>query len=318
MIIRPFVEADYEVLPAIIADAFDEVVTAESLREEDRNRDPKCRYLCLVAEAEGQVVACSNYAQYLGNYHPQKFQLMIAVRKAYRGRGIGTALYDALRAALAEFDPISLESGSREDWADGLRFLARRGFVETMTFWESQLDLDAWEPAAVSGVVDAALSAGYRFVSWADLEAAGEPDFLRRIHAMVQEVKFDVPSPEPHRVIPYEEWLPLVQRKHLRKDLYYVAMHGDEMVGLSTIFNSDEPGMLQTGLTAVKRAHRRQGVARALKVVALQQAKAAGGASRVKTSNESNNRGMLGINEWLGFVRKPGWVAHRLELRAEA
>jgi mycothiol synthase len=64
---------------------------------------------------------------------------------------------------------------------------------------------------------------------------------------------------------------------------------------------------LRTGLTAVKRAHRRRGIAFALKIRALEFA-VAQGFKRVQTDNESNNVGILAINVALGFVRYPAWV----------
>ena len=63
----------------------------------------------------------------------------------------------------------------------------------------------------------------------------------------------------------------------------------------------------QTRFTAQDGAYRRRGVAFALKVRSLEFAKA-GGYARVITENESNNRGMLAINDELGFVKNPAWV----------
>lgn len=313
--IRPFTDADYPALAAISNEAYGSHATAESLRDEISTIGPQYVFKMWVAEADGQVVGVGEGQHQMGRFHPRKFHLSVAVRKAYRGQGIGTALYQQVRTALSEYDPISLESGAKEDCPEGLHFLKRLGFVETMTFWESEFDLVAWDPAPFAAVVDQAKAAGYRFRSMADLEAA-EPDCLHRIHALVQDVKVDVPSTEPHTFTPFAEWEKLVLRPALIKELYWVAFHSGEMVGLSTLWSTPEPGVIETGLTAVKRAHRHQGVARALKVVALDRAKAAGH-QRVKTSNESNNRAMLSVNQWLGFVRKPGWVAHKLQLHTE-
>ena len=56
--------------------------------------------------------------------------------------------------------------------------------------------------------------------------------------------------------------------------------------------------------TGVRREHRRQGIALALKLKTIAWAKRIG-YSQIQTWNEANNQGMLGINERLGFVRQP-------------
>jgi RimJ/RimL family protein N-acetyltransferase len=66
-------------------------------------------------------------------------------------------------------------------------------------------------------------------------------------------------------------------------------------------------GELRTGMTGVRREWRRRGIALALKVRSLEFAKAQG-FRRVVTENETNNRGMIAINDRLGFVKQPAYV----------
>jgi GNAT superfamily N-acetyltransferase len=64
---------------------------------------------------------------------------------------------------------------------------------------------------------------------------------------------------------------------------------------------------LDTGFTTVKPAHRRRGVALALKATALAHAKSLG-KTAVRTDNAQINRPMLSINEALGFEKMPAWI----------
>ena len=86
-----------------------------------------------------------------------------------------------------------------------------------------------------------------------------------------------------------------------------VADDGERFVGTSQLGQGTSPEELRTGLTGVRREYRRRGIALALKVHALAFARSRG-YQRVLTENESNNRGILAINERLGFVKNPVWV----------
>ena len=67
------------------------------------------------------------------------------------------------------------------------------------------------------------------------------------------------------------------------------------------------PHLLYTGLTGVRRSHRRKGIALALKLRAVDYARRHG-IEEVRTWNASTNEGMLGINIRLGFQRQPAWI----------
>lgn len=90
---------------------------------------------------------------------------------------------------------------------------------------------------------------------------------------------------------------------------YFVAVDEatSDYAGLSHVWRRSVGNDLDTGLTAVKRAYRRRGIALALKLRVI-----AWGQRRVfrelRTENETNNRAMLTINERLGFVKLPPWI----------
>jgi hypothetical protein len=78
-----------------------------------------------------------------------------------------------------------------------------------------------------------------------------------------------------------------------------VALDGDEWVGFTQLWRSTASPELYTG---TQRSHRRRGVALALKLWSIEFARALG-TPVIKTCNEQNDRGMLAINERLGFVK---------------
>lgn len=314
--IRPFDETrDFPAVAQLSQEIHEQLVTAESIQDDFSRRDPKCAFAAWIAEVNGEVAGIGIYQQFSGAFHPRKFNLDVGVRPAFRRQGIGGALYRQLREALEPLEPIALGGGTKENWTDAIAFLERRGFKEKMRNWESHFDLTGFDPATLAGHVAAAEAAGYQFRSYVDL--GDDPERDQKLHELVKVARRDVPSPEPLTDVSFEQWKKGIDRPQFFPETYMVAFKDGQMVGMTNIWKTDEADVLETGLTAVLREHRRGGVARALKIKSLASAKAQGGYRKVKTWNATTNAPMLAINEWLGFVRQPAWIAYSLQLHPE-
>ncbi|HEY3146685.1 MAG TPA: GNAT family N-acetyltransferase, partial [Dongiaceae bacterium] len=123
----------------------------------------------------------------------------------------------------------------------------------------------------------------------------------------------DIPLPpgEVRAALPFEDWLGYEEHPSKIHEGYFVALDVGQPIGVSSLWRAlDEPDLLRTGLTGVRRAYRRRGIAFALKLRALEFARAQPGIRRVITDNESTNQPMLAINEALGFAKQPAWIHH--------
>lgn len=306
-LIRSFTPEDYPAIAHIASAAFPEYPSSAEEKEfGDSRRDPKCLQARWLAEWEGQPVGYGEYSQRAGAYHPRRFHIDIIVEPSSQGRGLGKALYDQVWAALAPLDPLSVRAHTREDMARSIRFLGDRGFTEDMRSFESRLDINAFDPTSYTGATRQVQALGIEFKTLRELQDA--PGHWQKHYELSQELNADVPSPEPHTRIEKSIWLSaFLKNPSLIPDAYLFAVQGKEYIGVTMLFSSQGNSDLYTGLTAVKRGYRRQGIALALKLKSIAWAKQ-NGYPLIKTWNEANNQGMLGINARLGFVRQPAWL----------
>ena len=305
MKIRPFdfSQQDYEAVNTIWNKAHPMYPSvAEDVREDDEGRPKKNNWRRYVLEHEGEAVGFGVFLNAFSAFHPQEFLVTHVVMPEHHGRGFGKALHTHMLKELKPFNPIKLMSWSREDWSRKRRFLEDRGFSETMRSFESRLDLSSFDNSSF----ESELPAGINLKSFKEL--ADDPDRERKIYELHTTIDLDVPligeytKPEFETFAKYH-WLD----ERFIPELYLIATDDERYVGMTEVFKSKADDTLHTGLTGVLREYRKKGVALALKLRSLELAQAMG-APRVSTWNESNNKGMLAINEKLGYQKEPATI----------
>jgi hypothetical protein len=163
-----------------------------------------------------------------------------------------------------------------------------------------------FDPVPFEATAARPLAEGIVLRTWPEL--ADVPERERHMWLLAQELVHDVPSPEPRNPVDFDYYVRerLGHPDFLAEGLF-VALDGAEWVGFTQLWCSQASPKLYTGLTGVKRNHRRRHIALALKLCAIASARAIG-VPVIKAWNEQNNRGVLAINERLGFVKQPAWT----------
>jgi len=313
--IRPFADEDYEAMVEAGNRLFPEYPeSVEEVQSRDARRDPNCRFRRFVADRFGQVVGHAEYDQSPSMYHPQKFEIGVYVDPNQQRKGIGTALFDYLMMDLDPFDPMTLWSFAREDYEASVRFLTQRGFAEAMRSWESRLDVPSFDFSPYADLRKKVAGRGITLTTLGQLSP--DPDRDRKLYELDMELLEDVPFPDERTPMRFDHFKRrFLQNPALLPDAYCVAAAGDHYIGVSSLWASQaSPDELYTGLTGVRRAYRRQGLALALKLKTIQYA-AEHNFQTIKTLNASTNRPMLALNERLGYVKQPDWITFAKQLR---
>lgn len=254
----------------------DEPTSVEQQRER-RRRDP--RRLYVLAERGGEVVGCGFAGP---SQSPGRGAVAPRTLPDARRRGVGTAVLETLCRHL---DGLGFETASAS--VDGhdeeaLAFAARHGFEEVDRQVEQLKRVGAERPASVP--------AGIELVTVAE-----RPELLRDAYELALEGFADMATWVPV-TITLDDWL---EDEATLPAGSFAALVDGEVVGYSGLCRRPD-GVVEDGLTVVRRAWRRRGLGEGLKRAKLAWA-AANGVTEIVTWTQKGNDAMRALNERLGY-----------------
>jgi mycothiol synthase len=203
---------------------------------------------------------------------------MVRVRPEARRGGIGAALFEAAAAEARRLGDGRMYGRVAGGDDDSLGFAERRGFRETGRDLTVMLEVRAADGEVADGIVE-----------------LGD-EHLRGAYEVAAECLPEMALPQVAAISPYDEW---VQREGELSPMAFVALDGDEVVGYARLYTFSDQ-RLENGLTAVRRSHRRRGLALALKRAQIAWA-AEHGYTEILASTVAGNDAMRGVNERLGY-----------------
>ena len=249
-------------------------------------------HLDLIAERDGAPVGAASTSKFGGSPEGEYAYLTMRVPREERRQGVGTALHRRASEHARLLGKSRFYVVVRADDEGSFGYYGTRDYVELGRMQDVFLELAdvEIEPRVPEGIsIDAART---------------EHD--RGAYDVALEADADIPSGEPIVSGAYDEW----HERHFSpltiRDLSFVALDGDRVVGYALLHQHTE-GIGEHSMTGVARSHRGRGIALALKETQIAAAKAAGYRS-LRTQNDLGNAPMRRVNEKLGYVRKFEWV----------
>lgn len=263
-----------------------EPMTPEQLLRR-KERQPERLYL--IAAEDGRAVGLALVAP---SDSPGRTFIGVRVLPEWRRLGIGSALYEQALAHARGLEPEWLSTMVSEAEPEAMAWAERRGFERYQQQVELLLQLHGDEQPPVP-------PAGVEIVEVT-------PELHEAAYALSREAWEDLPLDIPVELSSFEVWL----EEDLPGPIAFAAMENGEMVGFAGLIERDAPGLLEHGLTATRRTHRRLGIATALKQTQIAWA-AANGYRELITFTQDRNEGMQAINLALGFEPQPAWTSMR-------
>ncbi|HET7450749.1 MAG TPA: GNAT family N-acetyltransferase [Gaiellaceae bacterium] len=284
MEIRPARDDDAEAATAILREVDDaRVLSAAAWLHERHTASEREHRFQVVAVDDDAVVGLGAAALDTWTTALDKGWCNVAVTGSQRGRGIGSALLDAVFQHLKELGATRATSFARFS-EEGERWAVARGWSRVLSG-----PLIAVDPRTVP---EPSVPSGIRIGSMRDAQ-------LEAVYDAVVEAARDEPRPEPIDNIPYDEFVTEWDQPDVDLDASTIAYDGERVVAFTELRVVGDRG--QHGFTGTRRDYRGRGLATVVKRVALRAA-AARGVTHVTTSNAEENAAMRAVNRNLGFT----------------
>ena len=278
-------------------------ITAENVVHQDATRAKDAKFARFFVVVHGQNIGLVNLETPLSN--PELGELELGLHLLPAHLDTAEAVYKKVLQVALPLEPKLLRVSAKENlWA--YSFYLGQGFTEFDRMFSSSLHLKSFDAAPFAPLLEKAGNAGLEIGTLAS--ELVNPRFARRYYNAIVEILHDVPAATALQPWDFETW----QERTLQGPTFYpeaefIGFIGTEIAGVSQLLRSSRDSTIQTGLTGVRRAYRRLGIAVALKVAAAQFAQN-NGFKFIRTTNHVINRPMLAINEAIGFVKDPATV----------
>ena len=318
--LRPLSEQDWETVAALGAsleprDGEGHDLWLRGRKSFDEGRFIRRHYVAEHATT-GRLVGYGSVEQSV--YLP-RYRLFMSVAPERLAGGVGDLLLERLEGDLAEVEAVTVSVSEHASRAELVGFLSARGFAETSRVLDMRLSLDEVSLSHQAPAAGRVAALGISLTTLAN-ERGRDPECVEKLHRFLNTLREDDPTrprfaPPAYDPREAQIWF---GRPHVIDEAFFIAKRRDEYVGVTGLNLLDAvPGGISQGFTGVRRDQRRQGVATALKLRAVEYAHGQGYRA-VRALNRTAHAALIALDEKLGFRRRAEYVTLEKCLRRVA
>ena len=263
---------------------------------------------------QGKVLGFSGY--YVANKSRESYYgIYLVVDDGWRECGLGSMLYEQLLAQVSDVGAKTLKARVRDTCDEGIRFASRHGFVEKKHSIEMLLELKNWDDSIYEPILQDLRAQGFHFTNMAEM--GDDEEARRKLYALNNDAAATDPGSdgvapwasfeEFNRDVCGSSWY------HPDAQILAIETHSGEWAAMSAITVFEGADHAYNLFTGTDMRYRGRKLAQAVKTLALRKARQFG-VDKVRTSHNSENEVMIGIDKKLGYVRTPGVLVMEKEL----
>ena len=262
-----------------------------------------------IAELDGEPVALIGWTHAPWEQLPDRNSYVeVYLDRAKLEVDLAMTLFERAEADAEADGALVFEVQLVEDEAEMIEALGRLGYEHDRTEKVWELDLAKHGERLIGEAHAARAKAQASGIEMLTLADWTEPESLKRLHALAERTRRDIPSSYPIPTQPYENFVERMNTPDRRPDRVWIATDAEEPVAFSFLRFPPVRGQVWTGYTCTHPDYRGRGLARGVKLQTLAQA-AQLGIPTVLTDNDSENAPMLHINETLGYDARRGFIS---------
>jgi len=308
--VRPFqsTDLDYATMVKLLnQDWPNNPSTVEFWRLSDSKRDPKHlnrRYIGEIETVNSKLIVAVGIINKQGLMKdPGKYFIKLYLDKDFKDQGLGEPLYTHMMTDLADKNPIALKTETKEDNISLIELFQQKGFQDNgRPKRYLELDVMSFDFDPFAGYSEKVTASGIKIVSIQKLKTY-DSNWMRKSYDLSTAIEKEIRNADEYKHIEFDEYVRMFKNVTFLADANFVAVDGDNYVGLSSLWpDAVREDLLYVGTTRILQSHRRRGIAAALKLKTIAFAKAYG-AKAIQTRTVKNSP-MFTLNKKLGF--KPG------------